>query len=272
MHGGGERLGEVGGRLVAEVLLGLLDADPESYRVLEPELGADAPRGGRALRRARPARRPRVSAGGRGDPTLSLPDELDNRRLRRRVLQVSALFVAIALLAWLAPGLDSIRSRLDHARPGLAAAGRCARGRLVCVLRAHVRADLLRAHGAAHECRARPGGARRRLADPGRRARRAGPRRVGAAPRRHAHRAGGDAHRGLLPHQVRGQLRRCGGRRRGHVARASATPSLSPALTILPAVLAVVVMVAVASSARVSRACERRRARGAGRAGAAGAA
>jgi Animal haem peroxidase len=36
VHGGGERLGEVGGRLVAEVLLGLLDADPESYRVLEP--------------------------------------------------------------------------------------------------------------------------------------------------------------------------------------------------------------------------------------------
>jgi uncharacterized protein (TIRG00374 family) len=58
-----------------------------------------------------------VSAGGRGNPTLSLPDEFDNRRLRRRVLQVSALFAAIALLAWLAPGLDSIRSRLDHADP-----------------------------------------------------------------------------------------------------------------------------------------------------------
>ena len=36
VHGGGERLGEVGGRLVAEVLLGLLDADPESYRALDP--------------------------------------------------------------------------------------------------------------------------------------------------------------------------------------------------------------------------------------------
>jgi uncharacterized protein (TIRG00374 family) len=58
-----------------------------------------------------------VSAGGRGNPTLSLPDELNGRRLRRRVVQVSALFVAIALLAWLAPGLDSIRSRLDHADP-----------------------------------------------------------------------------------------------------------------------------------------------------------
>ena len=117
VRGGGERLGEVGGRLVAEVLLGLLDADPESYRVAGPRLGADAPGGGRALRRARPAGRPAVSAGGRGGPTLSLPDELDSRRLRRRVVQVTALFVAIALLAWLAPGLDSIRSRLDHADP-----------------------------------------------------------------------------------------------------------------------------------------------------------
>jgi uncharacterized membrane protein YbhN (UPF0104 family) len=59
-----------------------------------------------------------VSAGGRGTPTLSLPDNFDGRRLRRRVLQVTALFVAIALLAWLAPGLDSIRSRLDDAAPG----------------------------------------------------------------------------------------------------------------------------------------------------------
>jgi uncharacterized membrane protein YbhN (UPF0104 family) len=58
-----------------------------------------------------------VSAGGRGAPTLSLPDEFDPHRLRRRALQVTALFVAIALLAWLAPGLDSIRSRLDHADP-----------------------------------------------------------------------------------------------------------------------------------------------------------
>ena len=59
-----------------------------------------------------------MSAGGRRAPTLSLPDELDSRRLRRRVLQVSALFVAIALLALLAPGLNSIRSRLEDADPG----------------------------------------------------------------------------------------------------------------------------------------------------------
>jgi hypothetical protein len=33
VRAGGERLGEVGGRIVAEVLLGLLEADPGSYRV-----------------------------------------------------------------------------------------------------------------------------------------------------------------------------------------------------------------------------------------------
>jgi uncharacterized protein (TIRG00374 family) len=51
-------------------------------------------------------------------PSVELPDELDSRRLRRRVLQVTTFFVAIVLLAWLAPGLDSIRSRLDNAEPG----------------------------------------------------------------------------------------------------------------------------------------------------------
>ena len=37
---------QVGGRLVAEVLLGLLDADPESYRVLEPEWEPTLPAAG----------------------------------------------------------------------------------------------------------------------------------------------------------------------------------------------------------------------------------
>lgn len=36
MRAGGEHLGPVGGRIVAEVLLGLLDADPGSYRRAEP--------------------------------------------------------------------------------------------------------------------------------------------------------------------------------------------------------------------------------------------
>jgi hypothetical protein len=34
---GGERLGPTGGRIVAEVLTGLIDADPESYRSIEPD-------------------------------------------------------------------------------------------------------------------------------------------------------------------------------------------------------------------------------------------
>jgi Animal haem peroxidase len=33
---GGERLGPVGGRIVAEVLLGIIDADPESWRAVDP--------------------------------------------------------------------------------------------------------------------------------------------------------------------------------------------------------------------------------------------
>jgi Animal haem peroxidase len=36
-HADGERLGPVGGRIVAEVLLGIIDCDPESYRTVEPE-------------------------------------------------------------------------------------------------------------------------------------------------------------------------------------------------------------------------------------------
>jgi hypothetical protein len=35
-RGDGERLGPVGGRTVAEVPLGILHADPDSYRALDP--------------------------------------------------------------------------------------------------------------------------------------------------------------------------------------------------------------------------------------------
>jgi hypothetical protein len=37
VRGGGERLGPLGGRIVAEVLLGIIDRDPESYRAVEPD-------------------------------------------------------------------------------------------------------------------------------------------------------------------------------------------------------------------------------------------
>ena len=33
----GERLGPVGGRIIGEVLVGIIDADPESFRSLDPE-------------------------------------------------------------------------------------------------------------------------------------------------------------------------------------------------------------------------------------------
>ena len=36
VRSGGQHLGPVGGRIVAEVLLGLLDADPGSYRSADP--------------------------------------------------------------------------------------------------------------------------------------------------------------------------------------------------------------------------------------------
>ena len=43
---GGDRLGPVGGRIVAEVLIGLLRADPASYLSLEPDWTADLPAAG----------------------------------------------------------------------------------------------------------------------------------------------------------------------------------------------------------------------------------
>jgi hypothetical protein len=47
-RGDGERLGPVGGRIVAEVLIGIIDADPESYRSRQPGWTPPLPaRGGR---------------------------------------------------------------------------------------------------------------------------------------------------------------------------------------------------------------------------------
>jgi Animal haem peroxidase len=42
-RGDGERLGPVGGRIVAEVLIGIIDADPASYRALEPDWAPPLP-------------------------------------------------------------------------------------------------------------------------------------------------------------------------------------------------------------------------------------
>ncbi|GHJ47605.1 ovoperoxidase [Catellatospora sp. TT07R-123] len=48
-RGGGDRLGPVGGRIVAEVLIGLLRADPASYLSLEPDWAATLPAAGGAF-------------------------------------------------------------------------------------------------------------------------------------------------------------------------------------------------------------------------------
>ncbi len=50
-------------------------------------------------------------------PRLELPDELDARKLRRRVLEVLAAFVAVGLVALLAPGLGEVRDKLAGADP-----------------------------------------------------------------------------------------------------------------------------------------------------------
>jgi hypothetical protein len=49
VRGGGDRLGEVGGRLVAEVLLGLIEADPESYRAVDPSWSPTLPAEGESF-------------------------------------------------------------------------------------------------------------------------------------------------------------------------------------------------------------------------------
>lgn len=51
-------------------------------------------------------------------PEVSLPSELDTRRLLRRGLQVTALLVALLLVALLAPGLGGVRERLAGVQAG----------------------------------------------------------------------------------------------------------------------------------------------------------
>jgi len=46
VRGGGERLGPLGGRIVAEVLLGIIDRDPESYRAVKPDWRPTLPAAG----------------------------------------------------------------------------------------------------------------------------------------------------------------------------------------------------------------------------------
>jgi len=54
-----------------------------------------------------------------------MPDELDPRHLRRRLLELAALIAVVVILLLVGPGLGSLRSRLKDASPGwlIAAAG-----------------------------------------------------------------------------------------------------------------------------------------------------
>jgi uncharacterized membrane protein YbhN (UPF0104 family) len=54
--------------------------------------------------------------GGPGPVTM--PRELDPRRLLRRTLQVVALLAALVLIVLLAPGLGDVRDKLEGAKPG----------------------------------------------------------------------------------------------------------------------------------------------------------
>jgi uncharacterized protein (TIRG00374 family) len=49
---------------------------------------------------------------------VSLPEDFEPRRLRRRAAQVSVLIAVLVLVALLAPGVGDVRDRLDDARPG----------------------------------------------------------------------------------------------------------------------------------------------------------
>lgn len=51
-------------------------------------------------------------------PPEALPDELDTRRLRRRLLQIVGLLGVVGLAVWLTPGLGEFRDRLTTAQPG----------------------------------------------------------------------------------------------------------------------------------------------------------
>jgi uncharacterized protein (TIRG00374 family) len=51
-------------------------------------------------------------------PPEPMPEGLDARRLRRRAAVVVGLLVVVGLVAWLAPGLGEVRDRIGGARPG----------------------------------------------------------------------------------------------------------------------------------------------------------
>ncbi len=54
---------------------------------------------------------------------LDVPEELSRRRLRTRLLLLAALILAVVAVVTLLPGLDGLRTRLSHAKPGWLALG-----------------------------------------------------------------------------------------------------------------------------------------------------
>jgi uncharacterized protein (TIRG00374 family) len=62
------------------------------------------------------------SAGVAGDD-LDVPEELSRRRLRTRLALLAVLILAVVAVVTLLPGLESLRTRLSHARPGWLALG-----------------------------------------------------------------------------------------------------------------------------------------------------
>src|SRR2546426_5640522 len=53
-----------------------------------------------------------------GSGPVSMPRELQPRRLRRRTLQVVLALAALALIVFLAPGLGEVRDKLEGTSPG----------------------------------------------------------------------------------------------------------------------------------------------------------
>ncbi len=54
---------------------------------------------------------------------LDVPEELSRRRLRTRLLLLAALILTVVAVVTLLPGLDGLRTRLSHAKPGWLALG-----------------------------------------------------------------------------------------------------------------------------------------------------
>jgi uncharacterized protein (TIRG00374 family) len=62
-------------------------------------------------------------AGGVVAKDLEVPEELSRRRVRTRLLFLAAIVLAVVAVVTLLPGLDGLRTRLSHAKPGWLALG-----------------------------------------------------------------------------------------------------------------------------------------------------